>query len=400
MSIQSEITRIANARNVIRTKLTNFGIATLTDTLDILATKLNAVVDRGTPDASVQEGETYTLERGYYHGGTVKGVAGGGHYTLQSKSGILPTKEKQTITADQGYYGLSSVEVSAIPDQYQDVSSVTATAADVLANKTIVTATGQTVAGTMPELGAVQKTLDATTGNQQYSIPAGHHNGNGKVLVVLEEKSVTPSGSSQNITPTAGKVLSKVVVDAIPEIYGDATNADAIQSNILSGKKAIVNVEDVATLITGNMPENGTVTKTLDATTNNQQYDIAEGHHSGNGKVSIVLEEKSATPSTSVQNITPTNGKVLSKVTVAAIPANYGDATNADADQDDILVGKKAVVLVDDEATLITGTMANIGEIEGEIDGLTSMSYTISAGKTSGGSVVLTDDIENALAAI
>ena len=75
----------------------------------------------------------------------------------------------------------------------------------------------------MSNNGAVNKTLDATTGNQSYTIPAGYHNGNGKVTVVLEEKTATPATTSQSITPTAGKVLSKVTVNAIPKQYGDAT---------------------------------------------------------------------------------------------------------------------------------------------------------------------------------
>mgnify|MGYP003301394644 CR=1 FL=1 len=44
--------------------------------------------------------------------------------------------------------------------------------------------------------------------------------------------------------------------------------------------------------------------------------------------------------------------------------------------------------------------MANNGAISGSIDGLTTTSYTVPAGYTSGGSVSLTDDIETALAAI
>ena len=44
--------------------------------------------------------------------------------------------------------------------------------------------------------------------------------------------------------------------------------------------------------------------------------------------------------------------------------------------------------------------MTNNGAISGTIDGLTTTSYSISSGYTSGGTVSLTSDIENALAAI
>ena len=44
--------------------------------------------------------------------------------------------------------------------------------------------------------------------------------------------------------------------------------------------------------------------------------------------------------------------------------------------------------------------MTNNGAITATIDGLTVTSYSVPAGYTSGGTVSLTDDIEQALAAI
>jgi hypothetical protein len=44
--------------------------------------------------------------------------------------------------------------------------------------------------------------------------------------------------------------------------------------------------------------------------------------------------------------------------------------------------------------------MTNNGAISGSINGLTTTSYSIPAGYTSGGSVSLTSDIEDALSAI
>ena len=56
--------------------------------------------------------------------------------------------------------------------------------------------------------GAVSKKLDTTT--TSYTVPAGYHNGSGTVSIELEEKTVTANG---DVTPTAGKVLSKVTVN-------------------------------------------------------------------------------------------------------------------------------------------------------------------------------------------
>lgn len=180
MSISTEIARIQTARNKIRTKFVELGIATSTSTIDECATAAEGITDQGAVSATVQEGATYTIPKGYHNGsGTVSGVAGGGNYSLQSKS-VTPTKAQQNVTPDSGYYGLSDVTVAPIPTNYQDVSSVTAVAGDVLANKIIVDSTGKSIAGTMPNNGAVNATFDGLTATS-YTIPAGYHNGSGKV---------------------------------------------------------------------------------------------------------------------------------------------------------------------------------------------------------------------------
>ena len=282
---QELITALTGSRNTIRTKLVDFGLVTGTAKLGDCATAVDGMANNGAVDISVQEGESYTIPKGYHNGaGVVKGVAGGGNYTLQPKT-VTPTKSQQSITPDQGYYGLSGVTVKAIPENFQDVSATTATAVDVLATKVFIAADGTTTTGTMANNGGVSKTLDATTGNQSYTIPAGYHNGNGKVTVVLEEKTATPTTTTQNITPTAGKVLSKVTVSAIPAIYGDATEADAVAANILSGKKAIVKANNVATMVEGTMTDNGTLTGSIDGLTTTS-YTIPSGYTAG-GTVSL-----------------------------------------------------------------------------------------------------------------
>lgn len=285
MSTASEITRLTTARNTIRDKLIDLGLATSTSKIDALATAIDGITNRGAVSATVREGDTYTIPEGYHNGsGTVSGVGGGGSYTLQSKS-VTPTKSQQSITPDTGYYGLSDVTVAAIPEAYQNVSSVTATASDVLANKIIVVATGETVTGSMANNGAVSKTLDATENNQSYTVPAGYHNGNGAVSIVLETKSATPSVSAQDIVPTSGKVLGKVTVGAIPSNYGDTTGDTAVAANILYGVTAHGIYNGAAVQLTGTMANNGTITGTFDGITNTS-YTIPAGYTSG-GSISL-----------------------------------------------------------------------------------------------------------------
>lgn len=286
MSISTELSRIQTDRNTIRTKLVNLGLAKSTANLDECAAAVEKIENRGAITASVQEGDTYTIPAGYHNGsGTVSGVAGGGNYSLQSKT-VTPTKAQQPITPDNGYYGLSDVVVGAIPEAYQDVSSVTAAAGDVLATKVFVTSAGKVTTGTMANNGAVTKTLDTTT--TSYTIPAGYHNGSGKVSVTAETKSATPTKAAQTITPSSGKVLSKVTVAAIPANYIDTTDATATAANILLGKTAYVNGAKVE----GTMADNGAIAETFDGLTATK-VTIPAGYTSG-GTVSLTGDIEAA----------------------------------------------------------------------------------------------------------
>mgnify|MGYP003565054651 CR=1 FL=1 len=76
-----------------------------------------------------------------------------------------------------------------------------------------------------------------------------------------------------------------------------------------------------------------------------------------------------------------------------------GDLDPITATNDKVLSG---YTYNDSEGEIQTGTMPNNGAINAEITGMSdiSMSVTIPAGYTTGGTVSLTSDIETALAAI
>lgn len=394
MSTATEISRLTDARNTIRDKLIELGLATSTAKLDTLATAVDGINNRGAVSATVQEGDTYTIPAGYHNGsGTVSGVAGGGNYSLQSKT-ATPTKNQQSITPDSGYYGLSDVTVAPIPEAYQNVSAVNAAAGDVLSGKVIVDSTGASVTGTMPNNGAVSKTLDATSNNQTYTVPKGYHSGTGTVQIVLETKTAVPTTSSQDITPTSGKVLSKVTVSPIPSAYQDVSNVDAVAGDVLTGKTIVAaNGAEVE----GTMPNIGAVSKTLDVRSGNTTYTVPKGYHDGTGVVNIVTETKSATPALTSQTISPTNGKVLSGVTVNAIPSKYGDTTGDTAVAANLLSGITAHTISTGAAVKITGTMPNNGALGTTLDATTdNQSYVIPAGYTSGGTVSISLETKSA----
>lgn len=182
MSIATEISRIQQDKGKIRAKLVTLGLASEIDSLDALANAVNGIVNNGAVQAEVREGESYPIPAGYHNGsGTVMGVSGGGNYNLQTKE-VTPTKEQQSVQSDPGWYGLSSVTVHAIPNMYQDVSQTTATAEDVLSQKTFVTKEGVTTVGTMQNNGPLSGEIDGMTEMLSFSIPSGYTSGGAVTL--------------------------------------------------------------------------------------------------------------------------------------------------------------------------------------------------------------------------
>lgn len=281
VTIEDKLLGIETSRNTIRAKLVELGLAESSAHLDALAAVVAQIINQGAVSVQIREGETYTIPAGFHNGsGTVSGVAGGGEYKLQPTKTVTPTKSQQNITPDSGFYGLEGVTVLPIPAVYQDTSSVTATAADVLTGKVIVLADGTVKAGTMPDNGAANKTLDGTT--VSYTIPKGYHNGYGKVTITLEQKTATPTKAQQKITPTSGKVLSQVVVEPIPDKYQDISGTTAVAAHVLDGDK-FVNASGV--MDTGSMPNNGAVSGAVDGITTTE-VTVPAGYTSG-GKVSF-----------------------------------------------------------------------------------------------------------------
>lgn len=320
-NIAERIANIQASKQKINARLVDLGVALETDDLATMATKIDEnITNQGAISATVVEGQTYTIPKGYHNGsGTVTGLTDttgeAEKYQLQSKS-ITPTKNEINITPDSGYYGLSDVTVNPIPTAYQDVTAVTAGAGDVLTGKTIVNAKGTVVAGTMPNNGGITQTL--TTTKTSYIVPAGYHNGEGIVAINVEEKSVTPTKSAQSITPSTGSVLGAVNVAAIPAEFVDVTDTNAKAAQILTGYSAAVDKGDgTYGVIDGTMANQGAVSQTLNTTTTS--YTIPAGYHNGSGKVTVKTEtpSSSVTPSTEEQVITGADGALLTKVTVA-----------------------------------------------------------------------------------
>jgi hypothetical protein len=135
---------------------------------------------------------------------------------------------------------------------------------------------------------AVSATLDIST--KSYTIPAGYHNGSGAVALTTEVKTATPSGVSQDIVPSAGKVLEKVTVDPISASYANVSGVTAVEANVLAPKLFVkANGQQVA----GSMVDNGAVAATINGTTVTS-YTVPAGYHSGAGTVSLTNDIETA----------------------------------------------------------------------------------------------------------
>lgn len=174
--------------------------------------------------------------------------------SLQSKTGIAPSTSTQTITADSGYDGLSSVQINAMPTgTTTSPTSISGTAATVSTGTNTLTLT-KTVSVT-PRVTTAGYVSAGTAGNSSVSLTAS--------VAVKAAATITPGTVSQTINSgtylsgtqtiagdadlVAANIKKGVDIFGVTGTY--TSDATAAASEIVSGKTAYVN----GSKVTGSM---------------------------------------------------------------------------------------------------------------------------------------------------
>ena len=217
----------------------------------------------------------------------------------------------------------------------------------ILSSYETIDGNGNKLTGTMVNNGSVSKQLDVST--TSYTIPEGYHNGSGKVTVSTETKTVSPTTSQQTVTPTSGKVLSGVTINAMPTAT-QATPSISVSSSGLITASATQSAGYVSA---------GTKSATKQLTTQ---------------------AAKTITPTKSSQTAVAKDVYTTGAITVGAIPNNYITTTDATASADEIFKDETAYI----NGSKVTGTFTIDSELSSQDDLLTQLEAALE-GKAGGG---------------
>lgn len=219
-----------------------------------------------------------------------------------------------SAVTDMGVSTADGATYATIASNIKKISSdATASTGEILSGETAYSG-GKKITGTMVNQGA--KTAALNCGGS-YTIPAGYHNGSGKVTA--------NSLSSQTAgTASAGDILAgkTAYVDGVKITGTIATQgAKTITPSTLVQTAVPSGIYTTGAVTVSAVP---TQTKSVSPTTASQTVTPDNGKFLSSVSVgAISTQTKSVTPTTSIQTVSPDSGKYLTSVSVGAIPNTY-----------------------------------------------------------------------------
>lgn len=261
----------------------------------------NAITDKGIETAADAEFATMAENVGK--------IETGSKVKLQDSKTVSPSTESQTITADNGYDGLSSVVVNAMKLQTKVVKPT-------LYGALIISDPGYDALGMVSVEQINLQSKEVVPSSIDKRIYADDdYDGLHSVFVEAvpsQAKTATPSTTAQTIKPDSGKWLSQVTVNAIATQEKTATLSTASQSITPDSGKFLSKVT---------IPAIKNQSKSVSPTTSAQTIKPDSGYN-GLSQVTVnaaKLQNKSVTPTSSVQTVYPDSGFLgLGAVSVAA----------------------------------------------------------------------------------
>lgn len=352
-TVAGQLERIEDSKIVIVGKANELGLLDSNDTNWTIDDAAKAVHGIKLFNANKSmETNTLALEEGYYKGVTITLGNVSEYYVLEEKT-VTPSKAVQEVQPSDGKYGLSKVTVAPIPQAYQDVTEVTATADKVLVGSKFVAANGTVVDGAMANHNDLPATVTvsptAITSDGGFLIEEGYHPGTTRVSIGLQDTvTVTPSESSQSVSYNESAFLSSVTVAPIPAKYKDTT-----QTSLTSGSQL---VEGVTAYASDGTKVTGTIANVTDKVSH--EIDAAEGSYTVAANtvyrqgVDVTVKSTTANLAFNPAGQTATSedyeDAYLTEVKFAAVPTTGITAA-------DILAGKEAYA----NGAKITGTMVD-----------------------------------------
>ena len=269
---------------------------------------------------------TYSPSTGKYFSSVEVAIAGDTP-TYQSKT-ISPSTSVQTVTADSGYDALSDVTVNAIQTETKSVTS----------NGTYKPTSGKyfssvTVNVPSETFKTQTKTVTPTESTQTVSPDSGYNGLStvtvnpisstyiGSAVPTKGATTITPNSNSQTAISSGTYATGDVKVAAVPsETKKITANGTYTPSN---GKY----FSSVEVAIVGDTPVYQD--KTVNPTTSIQTVLPDEGYDAlSQVRVNAIsVEQKSATPKATAQDIMPSSGSYLTKVTIDAVPTETKSVT-------------------------------------------------------------------------